>query len=70
MPGRPKRHVVLGTHVVDADEAERYWIELESAAQALWQALGNSQAAIGKGPTPELEMYKWVNTTKETTNAG
>ena len=42
---------------------------LKEAARALWRALGNSPAAIGEGPTPELEMYKWVNTTEETTNA-
>ena len=29
-PKRPERHVMMGTHVVLADEAEPFWIDLEA----------------------------------------
>lgn len=53
----------------DYDEQVAENKRLREAAHALWQALGNSPAAIGEGPTPELELYKWVDDIEEITNA-
>ena len=42
----PMRHVILGQHVIIADEAEQYWTALETEVSELRAMVGRLKLAI------------------------